>query len=59
MPHVSPADISVSAVVMRKRRAVPPSISREDPAHASVLSELIEADKASMPANLKAAFAPT
>jgi hypothetical protein len=30
----------------------PPFISREDPADASVLSELIEADKASMLANL-------
>jgi hypothetical protein len=52
MPRVSPADISVSAVAMRKPPAAPPFISREDPADASVLSELIEADKASMPANL-------
>jgi hypothetical protein len=52
MPSVLPADISVSAVAIRNRPSRRRFISREDPADASVLSELIEADKASMPANL-------
>jgi len=50
MLRASPADISVSAVAIRKPRA--PFISREGRADASILSELIEADRASTSANI-------